>query len=76
MDEKKNNNQNSMLGFIGGIRAVAIGAAIVAIITALTNYQVGWTAIGVGCLVAFAVQVFGKARKDFGGVAEFPYPFP
>ena len=39
-------NQNLLIGFMGGIGAATIGAVIWAIITAAKNYQIGWMAVG------------------------------
>jgi hypothetical protein len=54
------------MGLIAGLVAAAIGAALWATITVLTNYQIGWMAIGVGALVGLAVRAAGK-----GGSATF-----
>lgn len=62
-------NQNLLFGTIGGVVAAAIGAAIWAIITALSNFQIGWMAVGVGFLVGYAVRISGKGiDKTFGVV--------
>jgi FtsH-binding integral membrane protein len=61
--------QNIGLGIMGGVVAAAIGAALWASITALTNYQIGWMAVGVGFLVGFGVRFLGKGLdKSFGVV--------
>ena len=63
-------NQNLLFGTVGGIVAAAIGAAIWAVITALTNFQIGWMAVGVGFLVGYAVRICGKGiDKSFGAIA-------
>jgi hypothetical protein len=68
MQEMKD-NQNLLFGVIGGAAAAAIGAALWAIITAVTNFQIGWMAVGVGLLVGYAVRIFGKGiDKTFGAV--------
>jgi len=62
-------NQNLLFGTVGGVVAAAIGAGIWAIITALTNFQIGWMAVGVGFLVGHAVRISGKGiDKTFGAV--------
>jgi hypothetical protein len=61
-------NQNFMFGMIGGIIAATIGAIIWAIITALTNFQIGWMAVGVGFLVGFAVRIYGKGLDSIFGI--------
>jgi hypothetical protein len=62
-------NQNLTFGVIGGIAAAVVGATVWAITTALTNYQIGWMAVGVGCLVGFAVRRFGKGIDTSFGIA-------
>jgi len=60
-------NQNLLLGVVGGVVAAGIGAAIWALITVVANYQIGWMAVGVGLLVGYAVRVCGKGiDKTFG----------
>jgi hypothetical protein len=66
MQEIKN-TQNLLLGGIAGVGAAATGAIIWAAVTALTGYQIGWMAVGVGFLVGVAVRIFGKGiDKVFG----------
>lgn len=68
MQEMKD-NQNLLFGTIGGTVAAAIGAAVWAMITAATNLQIGWMAVGVGFLVGYAVRICGKGiDKSFGMV--------
>ncbi len=60
-------NQKLVFGMIGGAVAAAIGAALWAVITAVTNFQIGWMAVGVGFLVGYAVRMCGKGvDKIFG----------
>ena len=55
------------MGTLAGVGAACLGAVVWAIITALTSYQIGFMAIGVGFLVGYAVQYFGKGiDKQFG----------
>lgn len=66
MQEMKD-QQNLALGLVGGIAAAVVAAVIWAVITVLTDYQIGWMAIGVGLLVGYAVRLFGKGiDKVFG----------
>jgi len=59
--------QNFGLGLAAGLVAAAVGAAAWAVITAVTNYQIGLMAVGVGLLVGYAVRIFGKGiDKAFG----------
>ena len=46
-----------------------IAAAIVWGVTALTGYQIGWMAVGVGFLVGFSVRRFGQGVDTVFGVS-------
>lgn len=61
-------NQNLGLGVLGGIIGGAIGAALWAVITVLTNFQIGWMAVGVGFLVGYGVRLFGRGVDTSFGV--------
>ena len=59
--------QNLMLAVIAGGAAALAGACVWAVITVMTNYQIGWMAVGVGFLVGYAVKTFGKGiDRSFG----------
>jgi drug/metabolite transporter (DMT)-like permease len=60
--------QNLVMGALAGLAAALVGAAIWAIITALTQYQIGFMAIGIGFLVGFAVRAAGKGIDPVFGV--------
>ena len=60
--------QNLVAGALAGLAAALVGAAIWAIVTALTHYQIGFMAIGVGLLVGFAVRAAGKGIDPVFGV--------
>ena len=60
LTQRLRDNQNMGMGIIGGILAAFIGAAVWAVVTALTNYQVGFMAIGVGILVGYVVRRAGQ----------------
>jgi hypothetical protein len=47
----------------GGAGAAFVGAMLWAFITVITNYQIGWMAIGVGALVGFAVKFLGRGSE-------------
>jgi hypothetical protein len=53
-------NQNLGMAIFGGLAAALIGALIWALITAVSGYQIGFMAIGVGFLVGTAVRLLGK----------------
>lgn len=66
--QKMRDEQNLMLGIGAGAAAALVSAIIWAVITALTNYQIGWMAIGVGVLVGLAVRTAGKGVDTSFGV--------
>jgi hypothetical protein len=59
---------NLILGAVVGLLAALVGAGIWAAVTALTAYQVGFMAVGVGLLVGFAVRFAGKGHEPIFGV--------
>jgi len=59
---------NLALGTLAGIGAALLGAVIWAVVTVLTHAQIGWMAVGVGFLVAWAVRTLGKGRSQAFGV--------
>ncbi len=57
---------------IGGLAAAIVGAVIWAVITVVTEYQIGYMAIGVGLLVGFSVRYFGCGiDQHFGYIGAF-----
>ena len=59
--------QNLAMGIGAGVVAALAGAGIWAVVTVVTNFQIGWMAVGVGFLVGIAVRTFGKGiDKAFG----------
>ncbi len=66
--EALRSEQNLPAGVIAGFLAALAGAGIWALITALTEYQIGWMAIGVGFLVGFAVRMAGKGIEPLYGI--------
>lgn len=67
--QEAQDNQNLLLGAVGGIAAAAVGAILWAIITVATDYQIGWMAVGVGLMVGYAVRLLGKGVDPVFGVA-------
>jgi len=61
--------QNLGLGLAGGAIGAAVGAAAWAVITALTNLQIGWEAVGVGFLTGYGVRILGKGIDRVFGYA-------
>ena len=60
--------ENLPLAVVGGLAASLIGAAVWALIAIITNYQIGWIAIGVGFLTGFAVKFLGRGVSPVFGV--------
>ena len=55
---------------LAGIVAAMIGGGIWATVTIVTEYQIGWLAIGIGFLVGFTVRIVGKGiDQTFGAVS-------
>ena len=59
---------NIFAGAIGGLLSSVLGAIIWATITVVTNYQIGWVAIGLGFLVAYSIRLWGKGNTPAFGV--------
>jgi hypothetical protein len=53
---------------LGGLIAAVVGAVIWALITVTLKFQIGFMALGVGFLVAWAVKTLGKGRDVLYGV--------
>jgi hypothetical protein len=58
--QRRKADQSMPLALAGGVVAALVGAAIWAIVTDMTGYQIGWMAVGVGFLVGYAVRYLGK----------------
>ncbi len=52
--------QNLPLALFAAIASCVIGGLLWAVITVITEYQIGFMAVGVGFLVGYAVRTFGK----------------
>ena len=52
--------QNFGLGLIGGVVAMLLGTTLWVVITVVTNFQIGYMAVGIGFLVGFAIQKLGR----------------
>jgi hypothetical protein len=60
--------QNIGLGIIGGLVGMGVGAVIWALITVITEYQLGLIAIGVGILAGLGVRYLGKGFDTIYGI--------
>ena len=66
--EALRSEQSLAMGVFAGSIAAIAGAAAWGLVTAYTEYQIGYMAIGVGFLVGFAVRVAGKGIDPSFGV--------
>jgi hypothetical protein len=60
--------QSLMMGALAGLAAALVGAAAWGGVTYLTNYKIGFVAIGVGFIVGYAVRIAGKGLDPIFGV--------
>lgn len=60
--------QNLMMGILAGVVAAAAGAGVWATVTVMTEYQIGWMAVGIGLLVGFAIRYTGKGVDQSFGI--------
>jgi hypothetical protein len=60
---------NLLMGLVGGAVAMLVGAVLWGAITYLTEYQIGWMAIGVGFLVGIAIKFFGRGKTIGFGIS-------
>ena len=58
--ERYREGQNLPAAIISGLFASLIGAGVWALFTAVSEYQIGFMAIGVGFLVGYSVRIAGK----------------
>jgi hypothetical protein len=67
--ERLEDQPNLLMGLIGGVIAMLVGASIWGAITYFTERQIGWMAIGIGFLVGVAVRFFGKGKSMVFGLS-------
>ena len=67
--EQLDDQPNLLMGLIGGVIAMLVGAIIWGAITYFTDYQIGWMAIGVGFLVGIAIKFFGRGKTSIFGIS-------
>ena len=60
--------QNLPVGAIAGALAAVGGAGIWALVTVMTEYQIGWMAIGIGFLVGISMRFSGKGIDPVFGI--------
>src|ERR687892_1535662 len=67
--EQIDDQPNLLMGLIGGVIAMLVGAVVWGAVTYFTEYQIGWMAIGVGFLVGIAVKFFGRGKSMIFGIS-------
>ena len=67
--QRLRSQQNMTHGVIAGLCAAIAGSIVWAIVTALTGYQIGWMAIGIGFIVGLATRRFGQGIDQSFGFA-------
>jgi hypothetical protein len=61
-------DSNLPAAILGGLVAALVGALIWAVVTVTIKFQIGFMAVGVGFLVAWAVRTLGKGRTPVFGI--------
>lgn len=61
--------QNLFIGALAGLAAAMLGAGVWAAVTVLTEYQIGWMAVGIGVLVGYSMRFAGKGIDQTFGIA-------
>ncbi len=61
--------QNLGAGILAGAVAAVAGAVSWALVTVVTEYQIGWMAVGIGFLVGYAIRAAGKGVDPVFGLA-------
>ena len=61
--------ENLPMGILAGLVACLVGAAVWALVSVSTGYQIGYMAIGMGFIVGYAVRVAGKGVSQIFGIA-------
>lgn len=66
--ERLRMEQNLPMAVLAGLLAALVAAALWAIVTITTNFQIGFMAIGVGFLVGVSVRAAGKGLDKIFGI--------
>ncbi|MEA2719734.1 MAG: hypothetical protein QOJ39_1598 [Candidatus Eremiobacteraeota bacterium] len=62
-------NAKLLLGIIGAVVGAVLGAIAWAAITATTNFQIGYMAVGVGILAGYGMRILSGGRDRADGIA-------
>lgn len=68
LKEKLKMEQNLTMGILASVAAALVGAALWAVITVATKYQIGYMAVAVGFLVGYANRFAGKGIDQVFGI--------
>lgn len=60
LQQQIRDNQNLSLAVLGGAAAALVGAAAWAAVTVITDWQIGFMAVGIGFLVGYVVRRVGR----------------
>ena len=63
-----NSKQRFIPAIIAGVIAAGLCAILWGIISAVTGYQIGYMALGVGFVVGISIQMFGKGNTSIYGI--------
>jgi len=66
--EKLRAEQNFNIGLIASVIVGLIGAGLWAVITIVTEYQIGYMALAIGAGVGFSMRIFGKGIDQKFGI--------
>ena len=61
-------DQNLPMGVLAGLVASVVGAILWAVITVVTEYQIGYMAIAVGFMVGYSIKIIGKGIDNIFGI--------
>lgn len=66
--ERLRAEQNLVIAIVAGLAAAVFGAGVWAAVTVITEYQIGWMAIGIGFLVGISMRMVGKGLDQIYGI--------
>lgn len=67
--DQLDSESNLLMGLVGGVVAMLVSAIVWGAVTYITNYQIGYLAVGVGFLVGIAVKFFGRGKTAIFGIS-------
>jgi len=67
--DQMDTESNLLMGLVGGVVAMLVGAIAWGAVTYFTQYQIGYLAVGVGFLIGIAVKFFGRGKTAIFGIS-------